>query len=397
MHYSTPPRATLAAPISTTPSDPVFMHGFARVRALAKDIGEAVGTEVAQAVLKAAVTAFWHALFPAHTPRAPFWSAKTADLPDEIDNLCTGIGSAAAFLLRKRLAEEASPVTIDFLVERKGVYDTAQQETLLATWRRGHRPNGIKLSEVQMAEGQLRVQEIGTGRLPPCFTDPWALPRRVAHACVAPALYHSAHRLEDWGYGVRTGPVDGSGLKSRANATPAPGRVPLIWADAVDPAGGLAWPGPRRGSAAWFDVGKEDLLRQPAILVQRTTAPEQPRRLVTCLLSHAFTETHGAVGVENHLNLIEPIDGTSAVPLEVVAALLKSRVADMVLRCLSGSIAISATELRALPLPHRDDLAPLCSLVSEGAPDLEIERECARLYVIPQADAMLGELLVRGE
>ncbi|WP_299821465.1 N-6 DNA methylase [uncultured Jannaschia sp.] len=601
MHYSTPPQATLAAPASTTPSDPVFVHGIARVRALAKDIGEAAGIEVAHAVLETAVTAFWHALSPAHAPRAPFWSEETVDLPDEIVSLCTRIGSAAAFLpvetaadllgqlyssalrpetrstfgifytppsladltarrateagadwstarildpacgagalllpalrrfvsavpssdpgeilervgarlqgwdidpaaawlaqniidaallpltmrcglpalriiqirdslnsganipaaqapdliignppygkvrlsseqraafsrvlfgranlyalfldraldlvrpvgivafltptsclggeyykiLRKRLAEDAPPATIDFVVERKGVYDTAQQETLLATWQRGHHPSGIKLSEVQMAEGQLRVQEIGTGRLPSCSTAPWLLPRRVAHALVAPALHHSAHRLEDWGYRVRTGSVDGSGLKSRTAATSGPGRVPLIWAECVDTAEGFTWPGPRRRNAVWFDAGKEDLLRQPAILVQRTTAPEQPRRLVACLLPRAFIETHGAVGVEDHLNLVEPIDGTSAVPLEFVAAILKSRVADMILRCLSGSTAISATELRALPLPHRDHLAPLSLLMAEEAPDGRIERECARLYGIPEGKAML--------
>ena len=601
MHLSTLPEATSAAPVSTTSSDLDFVHGIARVRAFAKGVDEAAGIGIAHATLEIAVTAFWQALSPAHTPRTPFWTEETPDLPDEIVSLSTRIGSAAAFLpveaaadllgrlyssalrpatrathgvyytpppladltaqrateagadwstarvldpacgggalllpalrrlvaalpssdprlvlenvgarlkgwdidpaaawlaqnmidaallpstrrcgipapriievrdslhsgasvaaaeapdviignppygtirlsseqraafsrvlfgranlyalfldraldlvqsggivafltptsclggeyyknLRKRLAAEAPPVTIDFVVERKGVYDTAQQETLLATWRRGHRPDGIKLSEVQMSGGRLRIEEIGTGRLPTCSTDPWPLPRRVAHAHVAPAFHRSGHRLADWGYRVRTGPIDGSGMKSRAAATPGPGRVPLIWADSVDPADGFTWPGVRRGNAAWFVAGKEDLLREPAILVQRTTAPEQPRRLVTCLLPRAFIDAHGAVGVENHLNLVEPEDETPAVPLEVVAAILKSQVADMILRCLSGSMAISATELRALPLPHRDHLAPLSSLVAAGASDGDIDRECARLYGLVEGEAAL--------
>ncbi|MFA8388218.1 MAG: Eco57I restriction-modification methylase domain-containing protein [Pelagibaca sp.] len=599
MHHSTLPQGASAAPVCTAYSNPVFIDGIARVQAFAKDIREATGIEVAHAVLQTAVTAFWHALAPAHTPRAPFWCEATANLPDEIAELVATFGGAAAFLpveavadllgrlysaalrpstrttlgifytpqplaelaaqrateagvdwstarvldpacgggalllpalrrlvaalpssdpklvlenvgarlrgwdidpaaawlaqnmidaalhpwtsrcgipapriievrdslhsgadtslaeapdliignppfgairlsseqraafsrvlfgranlyallldraldlvssggiiafltptsclgghyyknLRKRLAEDAPPVTIDFMLERKGVYDTAQQETLLATWRRDHRPAGIKLSEVQIAGGQVRVEDIGSGLLPSCSTDPWPLPRRVAHAHVVPAFYRSRHRLEDWGYRVRTGPIDGSGQKSRAAATPRPGRVPLIWADSVDPANGFTWPGLRRGNAAWFVAGKEDLLREPAILVQRTTAPEQPRRLVACLLPRAFIDAHGAVGVENHLNLVEPIDGASAVPLAVVAAILKSQVADMILRCLSGSIAISATELRALPLPHRDHLAPLCALVAVGAPDGDIDRECARLYGLAEGEA----------
>lgn len=61
----------------------------------------------------------------------------------------------------------------------------------------------------------------------------------------------------------------------------------------------------------------------------------------------------------------------------------------MILRCFSGSIAISATELRALPLPHRDHLAPLCALVAVGAPDGEIDRECTRLYGLTEGEAAL--------
>ena len=55
--------------------------------------------------------------------------------------------------------------------------------------------------------------------------------------------------------------------------------------------------------------------------------------------------------MENHLNMVRPMVEKPAVSLRVIAAFLNSEVVDAAFRCISGSVAVSATELEALPLP----------------------------------------------
>lgn len=100
-------------------------------------------------------------------------------------------------------------------------------------------------------------------------------------------------------------------------------------------------------------------LTGPAVLVQRTTAPEQRRRVVAI----DFTEDHlgrwgGSVVVENHVNVLRPRDPTtpSLLSRSTLAAVLATRTIDQLARSLSGSVALSAYELESLPLPGGDIL-----------------------------------------
>ena len=295
----------------------------------------------------------------------------------------TCLGGEYSRALRGLLGRQAPPASLDFLVDRAGVYDSVQQETMLGVWVRGAPAGEVALTEIRMKDGRPELHPIGRMPLPAELEAPWPLPRRRSEAHLATVLARASHRLADWGYRVRTGPAEAPRLKGRLAATPGPGRVPLLWAEAVGSGSGLAWPGTRRASTAWLDATDRTalLVRQPALLVQRTTAPEQSRRLVTRLLPADFLAAHGgAVAVENHLNLVEPVCAAPSVPVEVVAAFLGSAAADAAFRCLGSSLAVSAAELRALPLPPAQKLGALAGLIAAGANAEAVERECLRLY-----------------
>jgi adenine-specific DNA-methyltransferase len=122
------------------------------------------------------------------------------------------------------------------------------------------------------------------------------------------------------------------------------------------------------------------MVKTPCVLLQRTTAKEQVRRLIAAPLPVEFIEQHEAVVVENHLNMLRPIVPKPAVSHRVLAAFLNSEAADRAFRCVSGSVAVSAYELEAMPLPAPAELDALTRLVASGADGWTIDGECERLY-----------------
>jgi len=118
------------------------------------------------------------------------------------------------------------------------------------------------------------------------------------------------------------------------------------------------------------------LLDQPAVLVQRTTAPEQSRRVVCVeLTARLLREWGGAVVVENHVNVLRPsVDDPLLAPATLVAV-LQTHTIDRLTRCISGSVALSAYELESLPLPNAKTLAAWEVLRGN-----ELERAVASAY-----------------
>jgi adenine-specific DNA-methyltransferase len=119
----------------------------------------------------------------------------------------------------------------------------------------------------------------------------------------------------------------------------------------------------------------------PCVLVQRTTAKEQARRLIAAEMPAQFIKKHGAVVVENHLNMVRPIRSTRPqVSAAALAALLNSPIADEAFRCISGSVAVSAFELEALPLPAAEDMAVIDGLIRSAAGAVTIGARIRALY-----------------
>jgi adenine-specific DNA-methyltransferase len=286
--------------------------------------------------------------------------------------------------LRSLLGREAPPASIDFVSARGGVFDGVLQETLLATYRRGASAGPVVISTLQpVDETALAVEAIGLASLPPEASSPWIVPRHRDHMRLAAALATMPHRLADWGYTVSTGPLVWNRYKDQLAHRPARNRYPVIWAEAVAPGGAFVWRAEKRNHAPYCEIRPRDawmVVRRACVLLQRTTAKEQARRLIAAPLPVDFIERHGAVVVENHLNMIRPAVTRPAVSHAVVSAFLNSAAADRAFRCVSGSVAVSAYELEALPLPPPDELEPLRRLIASHAPPATIEAACEDLF-----------------
>ena len=286
--------------------------------------------------------------------------------------------------LRALLGREAPPVSIAFVAERKSVFAGVLQETMLAAYRRGgHAGTGPVHFISPEPDGSIRVRSAGSFRLPERPDRPWIIPRTDAQSGLVGRIDRLPYRLADYGYRVSTGPLVWNRHKRNLRDRPGKGRYPLLWAESVRSDGVFQFRAQRRNHQPYFEPSGDDfwmVTDYPCVLLQRTTAKEQGRRLIAAELPASFIAEHEAVVVENHLNMIRPIAGAPRVSPAAVAALLNSPVVDQLFRCINGSVAVSAYEMEALPLPSPKAMQKIERLVHQSTARQALDHTAERLY-----------------
>jgi adenine-specific DNA-methyltransferase len=287
--------------------------------------------------------------------------------------------------MRQLLVDVAPPLAVNFVSERVGVFADALQETILATYRKGGASRSGKVGFITYdATGQASWRKAGAFKLPAQKDAPWLLPREQGQVALTRRMRSMPHRLGDYGYGVSTGPLVWNRFKAQLQNDRTQNAYPVIWAESVTSAGRFLWRSEKRNHAPWFEarLPKDQwlIVTQPCVLLQRTTAKEQARRLIAAEMSEAFIRRHKGVIVENHLNMIRAVEAHPSVPIGVITALLNSAIVDSAFRCINGSVAVSAFELEQLPLPAPTVMAKLAALIDSGAPPKKIEAVIAAAY-----------------
>jgi adenine-specific DNA-methyltransferase len=174
--------------------------------------------------------------------------------------------------------------------------------------------------------------------------------------------------LASAGWRVSTGPLVWNRRRADLYAGPEVDRLPVLWAADID--GGRLHRARARDQMRYLRIRNDAdrtmmTLAEPAIVVQRTTAPEQNRRIVAVeLTADDLVEWGGSIVVENHINVIRPSIAAPALSRAALAHLLTTSTMDQLMRCLAGSVAVSAYELESLPLPDNDVLTRWVGITS---------------------------------
>lgn len=256
--------------------------------------------------------------------------------------------------LRRKLSSQTKLQEIRFVADRSGVFSSVLQETCLATFT----TRRIRKTVVKVIGSE--VSYVATVKSP-TGGNPWILPRRSDLAPTAARASNLPLTLADVGWRVSTGPLVWNRRKKDLHARPGKDRYPVIWAADID--GGTLHRDRVRAGMRYLATASESdrkvmLTHDPCILVQRTTAPEQRRRLVAATISAKEIDAIGGAFVaENHVNVIRPVKDDPPVSRDLLGRLLSSNALDQVVRCMSGSVALSAYELESIPLPSLDTLA----------------------------------------
>ena len=286
--------------------------------------------------------------------------------------------------LRGLLAKEAPPVSLAFVTERKGVFDDVLQETLLAVYRRRESKSvGSVRLVTPKKDGAIETSLTGRFSLPEDPRNPWMIPRTKKHSVLLRQIRDTPWRLSDFGYTVSTGPFVWNRHKPNLRIRKAKGTFPVVWAESVRSDGSFEFRSFQKNHKPFFKPRAVDrwvITDFNCVLLHRTTAIEQERRLIATELPSAFIEEHGAVVIENHLNMVKPVVEVPEISPATLAAILNSSVIDQLFRCINGSVAVSAFELKALPLPSLEDMVRIQQLVLNGVQKDQLDHALMHAY-----------------
>lgn len=255
------------------------------------------------------------------------------------------------YRLREKLAKHLPIKALSFVHSRDGVFGGVLQETCLAVFS----PQRAQRITITRINGHVSdVAKVPTPR----GDSPWLIPREARDAATAATSASLPLRLRDLGWRASTGPLVWNRRAADLYASPGENRARIVWA--ADMFNGLVGRSRARDSMRYLALTassdpKVMMLTTPAVLVQRTSAPEQERRLIVAGLDAATLERNGGqVVVENHINVLRPTVAEPLIDHVTLTHVLSSAPLDRVIRCISGSVAVSAYELDALPFPDAE-------------------------------------------
>ena len=192
--------------------------------------------------------------------------------------------------------------------------------------------------------------------------------------------------LHSLGLEISTGPVvPFRATRFLSHAGNGDDSAPLLWMQHVRPMR-TNWPLDSAEKPQWIKVVCDSmkLLVEDAtyVLLRRFTAKEEKRRLVAAPLARGLLGAD-LVGLENHLNYVWGVSRELDAELAYgLSALLNSSFLDRYFRISNGNTQVSATELRAMPLP---DEGAIRSVGIEVLASLELGSD------IPDLDTLVAE------
>jgi adenine-specific DNA-methyltransferase len=276
--------------------------------------------------------------------------------------------------LRNFLLRKCPPIAADFISDRSGIFPDVLQEVSLMYFQKEACPRPrITVNFIEAHEfNKLSVTPGGIHLISSMNSSPWIIPRKIDQLPALLSLSCLPNTLADFGYKVSTGPFVWNRHKIRLRKRDSGNVVPIIWSECLHLSynGKFKYQCKGRNHLPFYKPKKNDpnIISDACILMQRTTALEQKRRLVCAILPQSFLDMYpNGVVIENHLNMIIPIKGTTpSVSMSTINFLLNSSYIDLIFRSINGSVAVSAYEVESLPLPKLCDLLELEELLNEG-------------------------------
>lgn len=284
--------------------------------------------------------------------------------------------------LRAYLYAEAPPLLFDHVTSRKKVFQSVQQEVVIALIKKGgktRRPDCY--SDVGMQSLRLTAK-VGKGLIQ--NDAPWVTPRNKEQVPLV-KIFSDAHtQLEDLGFYIHTGSVVPFRTNRMRKVKPKKNGFPLLWSDSIGEKGEIQH-GTSSKRAEWYYPAQQDRNRQfsfPTLLVKRISSKEQERRIRVALVTKDnFDYEFDGFYAENHINVVTCAKG-SYPRMRGLVRLMGTHLFDALFRMINGSTTVSATELRKMPLPNEENFMRFCHRTQNTRSRDKIEQEALDAYFV---------------
>ncbi len=272
---------------------------------------------------------------------------------------------------REKFFELTTPTAIHLFESRRDVFDNQAvlQESVVLTSRK--EPRGSRVDDDQVVVSHSKANhDIASRRKltvsvkqvldPTSPNSELLIPSCEEDLMLAQIIRDWPNTLHSLGLDVSTGPVvPFRATQLLANSASEGSVVPLLWMQHVHPMR-TVWPSTITTKPQWIRAAPQSmrLLVKDAtyVLLRRFSAKEEERRLVASPLIQGTLGTT-MVGLENHLNYVRGVSRELDDELAYgLAALYNSTPLDRYFRISNGNTQVSATELRAMPLPDERDI-----------------------------------------
>ena len=272
------------------------------------------------------------------------------------------VGGAHFAGLREHILETAHVLRVDPIDKRSDVFlDVLYDVCLLVLGKRSSKSilSGVARSSLLLVDAPPR--ELGRIDLPaPPSNRVWAIPDgkqddRFFHA--------GLETLGDYGYITKAGYFvwNREQHRYRVGKSPKRGEVPLFWAHNIRPNIECVPRADKNGTKliglVTIEATNGAIIRQDAIILQRTSNRRQRRRLIAGTIRQSGVAGRRGFVTENHTILILPDTGSQQrVSLEILCRLINTEAVDSRFRRMSGTVSVSTKGLRMLPLPAAADV-----------------------------------------
>ncbi len=258
--------------------------------------------------------------------------------------------------LRTWIEDSGNAVMFQFFESRTAMFKGVQQEIVISTFKKGtlgRLPKSITLEEDKDGKNLSNKYEANATFFK---NGLWILPKTKEENFAAKLYVSGCNNLENLGFGVKTGYLVPHRSKSLIGNRKKRRSIPIIWSEAIYNSKLQPDRAYKKGRYRWYTGSSESgILTKESIVIKRTSSKEQKRRIQAARVTKVYIKKYGGFIAENHINVIQQLDGC-AIRLSALEKLMRSSIFDELFKCGSGTVTVSATELRRLPLPTLDSM-----------------------------------------
>ena len=253
----------------------------------------------------------------------------------------TLFGDAYLAATRKFLFEHFNSTTLINIVARRGVFDSVLQSVVVSIWGKGDlsqirvanifsRSDFEQLTYIDLTKEQLVLD---SGKL-------LVSSDKTTYEIMAKIQAQDTIRAN-----FRTGRLEWNKYKPHLSSTPNPNSLRLIFGENVQRYEFVE--SKKRSDMSYITCKNLPKMERLSILTQRTTAVEQPWRIIATLIDPR--DYNFGLTTENHVNVFEVENRILA---EYFLGILQSRFIDFYFRLLNSNTQVSSGELNTLPIPN---------------------------------------------